>query len=96
MSQPILIDESLFDETFIPERLVSREGQIKEIARCLNPIRSGKSARNLFIYDPPGTGKTSVCKWILKEQFPKISTYINCWRGAAQVRLAAAWQRRSE
>lgn len=79
MNQPILVDESLFDETFTPERLVSREWQIKEIARCLSPIKNGKSARNLFIYGPPGTGKTSVCRWLLKEQFPKNSAYINCW-----------------
>ena len=79
MSQPILLDESLFDEAFIPERLVCRDGQIKEIARCLGPIRNGKSGRNLFIYGPPGTGKTSVCKWILKEHFPKQSVYVNCW-----------------
>lgn len=79
MSQPILLDESLFDETFIPERLVSREGQIRELARCLAPIRSGKSAGNIFLYGPPGTGKTSVCRWILKEHFPKHSVYVNCW-----------------
>lgn len=79
MSQPILIDESLFDETFTPERLVSREEQIKEIARCLSPMKNGKSARNLFIYGPPGTGKTSVCKWLMNEQFPKNSAYVNCW-----------------
>jgi cell division control protein 6 len=79
MSQPILIDETVFDEAFIPERLVCREGQIKEIARCLSPIKNGKSARNLFIYGSPGTGKTSVCKWILNEHFPKNSVYVNCW-----------------
>lgn len=79
MSQPILIDETLFDETFIPDRLVSREGQIRELARCLTPIRSGKSARNIFVYGSPGTGKTSVCRWILNEHFPKQSVYVNCW-----------------
>jgi Cdc6-like AAA superfamily ATPase len=73
------LDENLFDETFIPERLVCREGQIKEIARCLEPVRNGKSARNLFLHGPPGTGKTSVCKWMLKEHFPKKSAYVNCW-----------------
>lgn len=79
MSQPILLDESLFDETFMPERLVSREGQIREIARCLQPVRSGRSGRNVFVYGPPGTGKTSVCRWIMKEYFPKQSIYVNCW-----------------
>lgn len=79
MSQPILIDESVFDEAFIPERLVCREGQMKEIARCLGPLRNGKSARNMFINGPPGTGKTSVCQWILKEHFQNKSVFVNCW-----------------
>jgi len=79
MSEPILLDESLFDEAFIPERLLCRDGQIKEIARCLNPARSGKSIRNIFIYGKPGVGKTLMCKWILKEYFSKQSVFVNCW-----------------
>src|SRR2546426_9936385 len=79
MVKSILVDESVFDETFIPERLISREGQIEEIARCLKPARVGKSIKNLYIYGPPGVGKTSVTKWILKENFDKISIYVNCW-----------------
>jgi hypothetical protein len=33
-----MTEESVFDEPFIPERLVYREGHVKEIARCLSPI----------------------------------------------------------
>lgn len=79
MEPPITLDESTFDEAFIPERLVGREGQVKEIARCLGPARLGKSIRNLFIHGPPGVGKTSVCTQILKEHFPRNSVYVNCW-----------------
>jgi orc1/cdc6 family replication initiation protein len=75
----ILTDETVFDETFVPERLVARKGQIEEIARCLKPAKSGKSIKNLYIYGPPGVGKTIVTKWILKEHFEKISVYVNCW-----------------
>lgn len=79
MVNPILTDESVFDETFVPERLVSRKGQIEEIARCLKPAKVGKSIKNLYIFGPPGVGKTSVTKWILKENFEKNSVYVNCW-----------------
>jgi orc1/cdc6 family replication initiation protein len=75
----ILLDESIFDETFIPERLVARKGQIEEIARCLKPAKSGKSIKNLYVYGPPGVGKTLVTRWILKENFEKNSVYVNCW-----------------
>jgi len=75
----ILLDESVFDETFIPERLVARKGQMEEIVRCLKPARSGKSIKNLYIYGPPGVGKTSVTRWILKENFERNYIYVNCW-----------------
>lgn len=28
---------------------------------------------------PPGIGKTSVAKWILREHFENNSAYVNCW-----------------
>ncbi|MGI0015603.1 MAG: Cdc6/Cdc18 family protein [Nitrososphaera sp.] len=79
MENPILVDESLFDEAFIPERLVSREWQIREISRSLKSTKVGKSIKNLYVFGPPGVGKTIVTKWILKEHFPKDSVYVNCW-----------------
>ena len=79
MEGPLLLDDGVFDEIYVPEKLVAREGQIKEIARSLSPAKNGKAIRNLFIHGPPGVGKTLVCKWILNEHFPKQFVYINCW-----------------
>ncbi len=79
MDKSILLDETIFDETYVPEKLVSRECQIKEIARCLAPAKAGKSIRNIFVHGSPGVGKTIVCRWILKENFSKNSVYLNCW-----------------
>jgi Cdc6-like AAA superfamily ATPase len=79
MARPILLDETVFDETFIPERLTGREGQVEQIAKCLRPALSGKSIKNLYIYGPPGVGKTLVTRWILKENFGRVSVYVNCW-----------------
>lgn len=78
MGSGILIDESLFDEEFIPQRLVSREAQARSIANSLKITISGRS-KNLFIHGPPGVGKTLVARWILKEHFDKSSVYVNCW-----------------
>lgn len=75
----ILLDDSVFDEVFIPERLVGREGHIREIARSLGPAKYDRRITNLFIHGPPGVGKTLVCKWILKEHFPMHAVYVNCW-----------------
>ncbi|MDE1764959.1 MAG: AAA family ATPase [Thaumarchaeota archaeon] len=79
MVSKIIIDEGVFDECFTPESLVCREGQAREIARCLAPIKSGKFAKSLYIHGPPGIGKTSVAKWILREHFENNSAYVNCW-----------------
>jgi len=79
MHDPIVLDEEMFDEAYIPERLLCREGQIKEMAKCLKPAKDGKSIINLFIFGSPGVGKTMLCRWMLNEHFPKKSVYVNCW-----------------
>lgn len=75
----ILLDDTVFDEVFVPHRLVGREGHVREIARCLEPVKSGKRATNIFIHGPPGVGKTLVCKRILKEHFFRDYAYVNVW-----------------
>lgn len=79
MDSTIILDAGLFDEAFIPERLVSREWQIKEIHKSLKSSKTGKPMKNLFVFGPPGVGKTIVTKWILKEHFSENSVYVNCW-----------------
>lgn len=79
MENEIILDDSFFDDAFLPEHLAGRDWHLKEIARCLNPAKSSKQITNVFIYGPPGVGKTLVCKWILREHFPKNHAYINCW-----------------
>lgn len=79
MARPILLDETVFDETFIPEKLTGREGQIEQIAKCLRPAVVGKSIKSIYIFGLPGVGKTLVTKWILKENFGRVSVHVNCW-----------------
>ncbi|MEP0825302.1 MAG: AAA family ATPase [Nitrososphaera sp.] len=75
----ILLDESVFDDVFIPERLIGREEHVREIARSLGPAKSGRQITNLFVHGPPGVGKTLVCRRILKEHFADRHAYVNCW-----------------
>jgi len=76
----ILINELPLTEAFIPTRLLFREGQLKEIARCLSPALRNRKISNLFLAGPTGTGKTSVAKWILDTNFQGQSAYVNCWK----------------
>lgn len=76
--EPILVDEESLTETFIPTRMLFREGQLKEITNHLKPALHKKEARNIVITGPTGTGKTTIAKWILAEHFPRRHAYVNC------------------
>lgn len=78
--RPIIVNELPLTETFIPTRLLHREGQLRELERCLKPALHNRSVDNLFLVGPTGTGKTSAAKWILESYFKEISCYINCWK----------------
>lgn len=77
---PILINEEVLTEAFIPTRLLHREGQIRELERCLKPALKNRSIENIFLIGTSGTGKTTIIKWILENYFKNISAYINCWK----------------
>lgn len=77
---PIIVNEDVLTEVFIPERLFHREGQIRQIEKCLKPALKNKPIENIFLLGVSGTGKTTVIKWILENYFKDISAYVNCWK----------------
>ena len=76
----IIYNELPLTEAFIPTRLLHREGQLRELERCLKPALRNKTIENVFLVGPSGTGKTTLAKWILESYFKEISCYINCWK----------------
>lgn len=78
MPSELIIDETPLTEPYPPERLLHREGEIKEIASALKPVLKNRSADNLLIYGQSGTGKTACIKHIL-ENFEASAVYVNCW-----------------
>lgn len=80
----IIKDEAALTESFIPERLIHREGERDYLAACLKPVIVNQSPRNVFLFGPPGTGKTSLVNWIFGELEQHTSSaktiYINCWK----------------
>lgn len=83
-------DESLFRDTialdfdYQPKILKYRENEQRRLALAIKPLLSGSNGRNVFICGPPGVGKTTACKHVLKEleeESPDIQPlYINCWK----------------
>ncbi|MGQ9469903.1 MAG: Cdc6/Cdc18 family protein [Nitrososphaerales archaeon] len=80
MNEAIIYNELPLTEAFIPTRLFHREGQLKELERCLKPALRNKTIENAFLVGPSGTGKTTLAKWILESYFKEISCYVNCWK----------------
>jgi cell division control protein 6 len=75
-------EEVLYPE-YLPLNLPHREGQIKLISENLSLLLKNSKPMNIFIYGPPGVGKTVVAKFILREfeQYSGIKNiYINCWQ----------------
>jgi cell division control protein 6 len=75
-------EEVLYPE-YLPLNLPHREGQIRLISENLSLLLKSNKPMNIFIYGPPGVGKTAVAKFILREfeQYSGIKNiYINCWQ----------------
>jgi len=78
--ETIIFNELPLTEVFIPTRLLFREGQVQELARCLKPALKNKSIQNVFLVGESGTGKTTTGRWVLESYFKHISVYVNCWK----------------
>ena len=76
----IIYNELPLTEAFIPTRLFHRDGQPRELERCLKPVLHNRIPENVFLVGPTGTGKKIVARWILESYFGDRSVYVNCWK----------------
>ena len=80
----ILRDEPSLLPDFLPDELPGREREIKELAYCLSPAAEGRQPEHALLVGPPGTGKTAVSKFVLKQlteySSRPLPLYINCWQ----------------
>lgn len=86
------IENRIFNKRFVllpdyvPERLIGRDEQIRQVASALSPTLSGDKPHNVFIYGKTGVGKTAVTKYVLIELDKEVkrrgvnvkSVFINC------------------
>lgn len=69
---------------FQPKIVYGRENEQMRFAVAIKPLLQEHNGRNLFVYGPPGVGKTTACKHVLRELEEEtaevIPFYVNCWK----------------
>lgn len=72
----------MFDDDYLPEKVIGREKEIDEIAAAIRPMFNKLKGDNLFIFGPPGVGKTLCVRHVLREVEKSsniLTAYVNCW-----------------
>ena len=81
--QGLFRDEKVFLPDYLPDELLHREKEIKEIAFALKNAGEGKRPENIVLIGPSGTGKTSCAKFVSKQlaEYARgaLPIYVNCW-----------------
>lgn len=82
----VFFNKRALQSAYIPETILHREEQMKQIANILAPALKGDKTSNIFIYGKTGTGKTLTIKHITqkmteiveKENIKLKILYLNC------------------
>ena len=84
--ESVFFDKRALQSAYIPETILHREEQTKQIANILAPALKGDKPSNIFIYGKTGTGKTVTVKFTTqklieaaeRENTPLRVLYVNC------------------
>jgi len=76
-------NEAALAPDYLPDAILHREAQVKEIAYAVSPATRGRKPQNAIVIGPPGTGKTCCCRHVLSQLAEysgrSLPIYINCW-----------------
>lgn len=86
--QGVFRNEEAFSPEFLPEIIVGRENEIKEIAFNIKPVPERRKPASMVVHGPTGSGKTCATRHVLKElsEYTQRAEpiYINCWRHSSR------------
>ena len=73
---------------YLPEELPGREREVRELVFCLQPASENRQPEHALLVGPPGTGKTSSARFVLKQlseySVRPLTVYINCWESPSR------------
>ena len=91
-SETLFKNEYALNFEFIPKTLPFRENEQHYIASCIKPLLNQRQGKNLFIFGPPGIGKTAATRFVLRELEEETDNvmpiYINCWKKNTSYKIA--------
>lgn len=79
----LIINHDLFLEEYIPPLVRERSSQIEDLIFCLSPALENRKPRNVWIFGKPGSGKTLVCRYVIKKlqkETNSLGVFVNCWK----------------
>jgi len=80
----IIVDRKVLTADYLPNKMVHRDSERKQIASNLEPLLEGKSPIDMLVYGDPGTGKTAMSRYVideLRKHEPQLKyAYINCFK----------------
>lgn len=84
MSGPekIVRNPEMLDDAYVVSSVSARDLQIQELISCLRPALEGKRPVHAWLHGRPGTGKTLVAKFVMRQlsrQGNLAGIYVNCW-----------------
>ena len=79
----VIKDARTLTESFQPEEVVCRDGQISAIRDSLKPLLKNQPVRPVLLHGPPGSGKTTTARHVASAfaaaRSSALTAYVNCW-----------------
>ncbi len=79
----VIKDARTLTESFQPEDVVCRDGQISALRDGLKPLLKNQPCRPLLLHGPPGSGKTTTARHVASAfaaaRSSALTAYVNCW-----------------
>lgn len=59
----MLSDPAVFDDSWLPRRLLHRDGELQQLTRAWEPVRDNQCADDVLLAGPSGVGKTVLTRY---------------------------------